>query len=61
MLDPFEAHSPTQAPDEDKLMNHCRYRFFSILLIFWATIADQFAKTAVSRDDVFEQELRHDC
>lgn len=24
MLDPFEAHPPTQAPDVDKLMNHCR-------------------------------------
>jgi len=27
MLDPFEAHPPTQAPDVDKLMNHCRYHF----------------------------------
>ena len=24
MLDPFEAHPPIQAPDVDKLINHCR-------------------------------------
>ena len=24
MLDPFEAHPPTQAPGVDRLMNHCR-------------------------------------